>query len=437
MSPITFIRHAATFAIAAGILALSATEAQATHFRYGTIKWQTTDPTPDPTPTLMDLEVTAECAWRRSFYSPLPNPGSTVDTGQNLQITGTGVNISTALIIQVSAINPAEDWFVGSHTFQFNNIPRTGLPLKVFWTGNARISTLLDGNADDFFNVEARVSLDQTNLFSPVSNLLPIVNVAHGQPAAHFFIPAADPQGDTLTWTISSTLRSLLTKAAPDGADNVGPPTLSINPSTGEVTWDTASELPPAANQELYAVQFLVTDSKGAEIPVDALLRMVANNSQPPVALIDGSPNSATFEVSPGSPISFVFTGTDPDPTDVVTLASGGLPTGSTFTPTLPFSGTQPQSSTFNWTPTLADVGSHVISLSVTDPFALQDTNSATITVLPNFQPTVVCPASATIEATGPTTPYTAQATVDDPEGQPMTVKWSVNDDLKETDRLS
>ena len=89
---------------------------------------------------------------------------------------------------------------------------------------------------DDFFNVEARVSLDQTNLFSPVTNLLPIVNVAHGQPAASFFIPATDPEGDTLTWTISTTLRSMLTKAAPDGSDNVGPPTLSINASTGEVT---------------------------------------------------------------------------------------------------------------------------------------------------------------------------------------------------------
>src|SRR5262249_17771588 len=143
--------------------------------------------------------VTAECAWRRTFYTPQPNVGTAQNTGQTLQVVGTGFSTSTPLIIDVSSINPAEDWFVGSRTFQFNNIPRTALPLRIFWFGNARISTLMDGNHDINFNVEARVSADQTNLFSPVSSLLPIVNVAWGLPAAHFFIPATDPEGDPLT----------------------------------------------------------------------------------------------------------------------------------------------------------------------------------------------------------------------------------------------
>jgi hypothetical protein len=325
---------------------------------------------------------------------------------------------------------------VGSRTFTYNNIPNGAVPLRVFWNGNARISTLMDGNNDQFFNVEARVSNNATNLFSPASSLLPIITIAHGQPAAHFFIPASDPEGDTLTWSISTTARSALVKAAPDGFPDTGIPTLTINPSTGEVTWNTAAEQPPGAGHELYAVQFLVTDNKGGEIPVDALLRLVPNTSQPPVALINGSPNAQTFNVNPLSPVSFLFTGTDPDVTDTVTLNSGGHPLGSTFTPTLPFTGTQPQSSTFNWTPTLADVGSHVISLSVTDNFALQDTNSATIVVLPNFQPDVICPGDDTIQATGVTTPYTAHATVHDPEGQALTVKWFVDNVLRQTDNV-
>jgi hypothetical protein len=436
MSPLLFVRRAATAAMAAGILALCATDAQATHFRYGTIKWRVTDPTPDPTPNHLDLEVTAECAWRRSYYSPPPNPGGVQDTGQDLRVTGVGVNLVTNLIVDVSAINITEDWFVGARTFNFSNIPRAGLPLNVFWTGNARISTLMDNNNDDFFNVEARVSIDQTNLFSPVTNLLPILNVAHGQPAASFFIPATDPEGDTLTWTIATTARSLLTKAAPDGADDVGPPTLSIDSSTGQVTWNTAVELPPLINQELYAVQFLITDSKGGQVPADTLLRIVPNTSQPPVALIDDSPDPASFDVSPGDPISFVFKGTDPDLGDVITMAGGGMPPGSSFTPTLPFSGPQPQSATFNWTPTLADVGAHIISLSVTDPFAIQDQTSVTITVLPNFQPDVECPLSRTKEATGVLTPHTAVAKVMDPEGEPLTVKWFVDGILRETDNV-
>jgi hypothetical protein len=438
MSPTNFLRRAATAAIAAGILALSATDAHATHFRYGTIKWRVIN----PTATNFGLEVTAECAWRRSFYTPQPVVGTFQATGQNLQVTGTGYSTAQGLSIHVTAINTTEDWFVGNNTFTFNGIPNGALPLRVFWNGNARISTLLDGNHDLNFNVEARVGTNQTNLFSPVASLLPIVNVAWGLPAAHFFIPATDPEGDTLTWSISSTARSALCKAMPDGAPPPGdcfqgPPTLSINPNTGEVTWNTAAELAPGAGHELYAVQFLVTDSKGGEIPVDALLRLVPNTSQPPVALINDSPDPATFDIYPNSPVSFVFKGTDPDVGDVVTLAvGGGMPVGATFTPTLPFSGTQPQSSTFNWTPGFPDVGAHVISLSVTDPFGLQDTTSATITVLPNFQPNVICPGNATMEATGPTTPYTAQTTVDDPEHQAMTVKWFVDNVLQQTDNV-
>jgi hypothetical protein len=422
--------------MAVAVLALSATDAHATHFRYGTIKWRVIDPSPDPTPQFLDLEVTAECAWRRTFYNPLPQPGTPQNTGQTLVVQGNAFQTTTALIVDVSSINAAEDWFVGARTFQFFNIPRTALPLRVFWNGTARISTLMDGNNDRPFNVEARVSTDQTNNFSPVSALLPIVNVAFGQPAAHFNIPATDPDGDPLTWSISTTVRSSLFKATPDGAANNNIPTLSINPTTGEVTWNTAAEVPPSPGQELYAVQFLVTDAKGAEIPVDALLRLVPAHTGAPQAFIDDSPDPATFDVNPGSPVSFVFKGKDPDITDIVTLAVGSMPVGATFTPTLPFSGLSPQTSTFNWTPTLADVGSHVVPLSVTDNFALQDTTSATITVLPNFQPDVVCPQSVTMEATGVLTTYVATGTVDDPEGAQMTVRWFVDGILSQTDTV-
>jgi len=428
MSPLTrFLRNAATAAFAVVLLALSAPDAHATHFRYGTISWRVQEASATQTKVI----VSAECAWRRSFYTPQPNVGSlNFNTGQQLQLVGTGFSTGTPLVIDVTSVNPTEDWFVGNKTFEFL-VPKTAFtpgPLRIFWNGAARISTLMDGNADDSFNVEAR-STNITNEFSPVASLLPIVNVAHGQPAAHFFIPAVDPLGSPLNWSIASTVRSLLTKAAPDGWPDPGPqPTLSINPTTGEVTWNTAAELAPVAGQELYAVQFLVSDNEGGEIPVDALLRLVPNTSQPPVALIDNSPNPAVFQVNPGQHLSFVFKGTDPDVNDTVTLNSGGgMPVGATFTPQLPVAGLQPQSAVFDWTPTLANVGSHVISLSVTDNFALQDTTSATITVLPNFQPIVGCPVSVTLEATGPTTPYTALTTVDDPEDQQLTVTFLVD----------
>lgn len=432
MNPLRFVRHAATVAFAAGLLALGATDAHATHFRYGTIKWHIIN----QGATTYSLEVTAECAWRRSFYNPQPNPGQlSFATGQNLVVQATAggsYNQTQALAVDVTNVFAAEDWWVGSKTFTYNNIPNAAT-LRIFWNGNARISTLMDGNNDQFFNVEARLTPDPTNLFSPASSLLPIISIAHGQPAAHFFIPANDPENDTLTWSISTTARSSLVKAAPDGFPDTGIPTLSIDANTGLVTWNTAAEQPPGAGHELYAVQFLVKDSKGAEIPVDALLKLVPNTSQPPRALVNGQPTAQTFNVNPNQLATFVFTGTDPDVTDTVTLNSGATPLGSHFTPNLPFTGVQPQSSTFTWTPTLADIGSHVISLSVTDNFALQGTNSATIVVLPNFPPSLTCPGPLTKEATGALTDATVSSTVQDPDGDALTARWYADGALAQT----
>ena len=96
MSPLRFLRSAALVAFAAGILVSTATDAQASHFRYGTIKWRIIN----QTTSSFGLEVTAECAWRKSFYSPQPILGQqNFPTGQSLQLSGTGYGNSTALTI--------------------------------------------------------------------------------------------------------------------------------------------------------------------------------------------------------------------------------------------------------------------------------------------------------------------------------------------------
>ena len=337
----------------------------------------------------------------------------------------------------VSSINVTEDWFVGGSTHTFVNIPKTGLPLRIFWQGNARISTLMDENADDNFRVEALLGVDTTNLFSPSASILPIINVAYPLADASFLLPAADTDGDTLTWTIAPNVRSSLTKAAPDGSDDILPFTLSIEPTTGLVHWATNQEVPPAPFQELYAVQFLVNDGRGGEIPVDALLRLVQNAGLPPVATINGSQTPYETDVNPGTPVTFTFCGDDPDFGATVTLTSGGLPTGASMNPALPFSGTPPRCSQFNWTPNASQAGSHVISFAVTDNFAQQDTISATIFVRTNSQPAITCPAPVSIEATSASgASYTAESTVSDPDGDTVDVRWLVDGTLEETDSV-
>jgi hypothetical protein len=440
-------RYATAAALSASAFALGATDAHATHFRYGTIRWEVTG----QTATTVDLKVTAESAWRCTFFSAggcdaLPVPPATLNTGQTIQLqrilAPTTTFASTPFNVTIASRNPGEDWFVGSLVFTFTGVAKANLPARLFWSGNARISTLRDLNNDRNFRVEATVTADAAtsggNAASPAASILPIITLAHGLHPATFFIPAGDVENDGLSWSISPTSRSSLFKAAPDGADDIGPPTLSINPATGEVSWNTDEELVPTVNGDFYAVQFLVTDSKGAETPVDALLRLVPNQGTAPRALIDGSINPAAFSVRPNRHVSFTVTGEDDDAGASVTLTSGALPAGSTMTPTLPYAGSSPRSSVFDWTPTLAQSGNtYVVPYAVTDNLGLQDTNSAQITVLQNFPPTLTCPGPQTVEATGPGGATATVATfVDDPDDDPLTVRWTIDGVLAETDSV-
>ena len=213
-------------------------------------------------------------------------------------------------------------------------------------------------------------------------------------------------EGDALTWSIARPFpRSRLIKAAPDGADNLFPdPHHQPHHRRGHVAHGPGAHRRSVDGSHYYAVQFLVTDSKGAETPVDALLRLINTGPNPPVAMINGSQNPHIVFVRPNNPVTFTVTGTDNDPGATVTLTSGTLPPGATMTPSLPTTGSSPEDSVFNWTPTLAQAGnSYIISFAVTDDFGIQDTNSASITVLDNFPPVPTCPAPVTVEATGPT----------------------------------
>ncbi len=183
----------------------------------------------------------------------------------------------------------------------------------------------------------------------------------------------------------------------------------------------------------------MVTDSKGGETPVDALLRLIRTVPNPPVAHINDSPDQYLVSVRPNNQVTFTVKGIDNDLDARVSLTSGNVPLGATMVPSLPTAGTSPQSSVFTWTPTLADAGNNTtIQFAVTDEFGNQDTNSAVITVLENFLPTVTCPAETIVEATGPggVENVTLDADVFDQDPQELTVRWFVDGTLFKTETV-
>ncbi len=83
-----------------------------------------------------------------------------------------------------------------------------------------------------------------------------------------------------------------------------------------------------------------------------------------------------------GERVTFRVTATDPDVGDIITLMSGPLPAGASMDPTLPITGSSPLRSQFNWTPTRDQLGSHVITFTVTDLAGEQGTCRARIDVV-------------------------------------------------------
>lgn len=105
----------------------------------------------------------------------------------------------------------------------------------------------------------------------------------------------------------------------------------------------------------------------------------VANT--PPV--FDSPPTpvcGSTLAVNTGSTVNFSVQTSDPEADQAVTLTGVGVPSGATMNPALPTSG-NPAKSTFSWSPTPADEGTHAMTFTATDPFGAQATCPITVDV--------------------------------------------------------
>jgi len=347
------------------MLLLFAEPVFASHFRFGSLTWQ-------PTAVSGEVKLNLTMGARRSFY------GSPV-TGDTISAIGLDFGDATTSVtpnFRVTAYSATEDWVIAEaldpntgtagvlHTYA------TAGPFTASAQSCCRLSTL-NNRADGNFWLQTSVYPFSGNS-SPVSSLVPIVTVPSSSTAS-FFVPASDPNGDTIRWRLSTDAE----------AGGGSPPTnIGVNPNTGEVTWNNTG-----LNQSsFWTVQVIIEDLDGignvkSRTPVDFLLKInpgVSGNTTPACTL---NP-SGSLSVSSGTPVSFTVTGTDTDSGDIVTLNTGGLPSGSSMTPALPVSGSSGISSTFNWTPTAGQAGTYQVVFSATDSSGAQSLASKTITVL-------------------------------------------------------
>ncbi len=342
--------------------------ANATHYRFGNISWTYVSG------RTVTFHVTQ--AFRRSYASFVPPPviGSHITTqsstgGNSFLNFGDGSNAVIDLI--VTSINLTEDWIYGEFTIDHTYAADGNY--DAFFIDCCRLSTLLN-NADQNYRSNTIVTIGAPALGnnSPVSGSPPIVNLVTGLAPATFNLIAFDPDfGDVLSYRLPTSA-----ELGGPGLSNLAG--LSINAATGVVSLSTVGK----AVGNLYQAAFVVTDNHGASTMIDIILRIVAPSNAP---IFDYGPgltpvDGFEYSVQPGTNINFNVKAHDVDAGDNVALTGTNIPAGATMVPALPTAG-NPVQSNFDWTPTIADLGSRVVTFTGTDNFLNQTTTTVKITV--------------------------------------------------------
>jgi VCBS repeat-containing protein len=344
----------------------TAPEAQASHFRYGSITWRHI---PGAGGAISrTVEFTISMSWRDNYAGiwTTPQVGSkvTLPSGEGTFQYGDG---STAgIVLTVTARDNVSGWWFGEM-----KITKT-YGVNGSFTARTTSCCRIPPNGSASWNVQTAVHIGQGNS-SPVISLPPIVNLEANTQNASFNVPVADPDGQG----------SLLYRVATAGElGNLAPPAgFSVDPATGVATFDTRGKV---AGQ-LFATGVTVEEVNAqgnviARVTADFLINIIAktNNTPPAFDYAVTPADGSSFQARPGQAISFTVRANDAESN--VTLNAVGLPSGSSMSPALPATG-RPVSSSFTWTPTTANLGTTVINFSIQDVQGLQRTSSVSIKV--------------------------------------------------------
>jgi hypothetical protein len=288
----------ASLATVAALAAFAATDASATHFRYGTMSW-TIDQSDASGRT---VNFTFTDAWRSTFIG---NFGYNIG-GETTHLTSTNrTTLGTFTDAASESYTLVQSTF--THTFASNSV------FNIQGTGCCRSSTLQNGNNDQNYNLTGTIDLTATNAGdngSPVATASVIVPmpITTAGSTTSFQLPFADPDNDSLTVSVtpagsSAPNSGMVTQVPTAPGGNLAALTVS---STGLLEWDTSGT---TAGQK-YSLQVLVTEGDSVnQIPLDFIIEIsddLAPNQAPFV-------NGDALALDIGDTLTYTVTGGDPD----------------------------------------------------------------------------------------------------------------------------
>lgn len=260
-------------------------------------------------------------------------------------------------------------------------------------------------NPNGNYRLETSVSAGAANS-APTTSLPPVV-ICQPDSLCSFPVPAADAESDSVSFRLAANAESKLTRQPgnPDCPNNA-----AIDSSSGQYTWDTtgcalATGLCGGQNT-LYSTQVMLEDG-ATKAPVDFLIMISGCPEANSAPAFDDPPTDfcgSVVQTTALVPLSLPLQASDPDGLDFVHLNVAGLPLGSSMTPGLPTSG-RPVSSTFSWTPGLADIGVHLVNFYITDDCGHQEFCVVEIQVAPPPTPTPTPTNTPTATPTSTATP--------------------------------
>ncbi|MDQ6998503.1 MAG: hypothetical protein Q9M17_07300, partial [Mariprofundus sp.] len=315
-----------TFCIAALMLSVTATEAQASHFRGGNMHY---------TVAANGMATfTAETLWRKTGFSYLHFVR--IRNSSGAQVKYQSISSNTTVFTDTTDPN-------FSLRRQVFNVNLVGLPNGIYtaeYSSCCRIGGIRN-NPSSGFRLDNKIIINGAANGSPQLNASFITTVAKGYEYSQN-LNAFDPDGDSMSYQFLFI-----------GGSSI--PGITVSP-TGQVKIPAANTATMATGNWVFKVR--VTDSSGAFSDRDVMVSAVTTSNVPPAVGAIGD-----RIVALGQTVSFNVSGTDTNGADTVTLSTSTLPTGASFTQ----SPGNPASGFFSWAPAAGQEGVHLINFEAKD----------------------------------------------------------------------
>ncbi|MEA3189901.1 MAG: hypothetical protein QOD77_483 [Thermoplasmata archaeon] len=359
----------------AGVALLLAQEAEASHYRGGTLYAVPAGNN--------SVQFEGRLMWKISqpaYFWGTPSActvGATFSSvaASNAIVTGSGPSIPFG--IRVLSCNVAQDWFVSKiidPSTGADGVPFTypapldpdGNPWVAFWEAASRLDTTAPNyhvnNPDVGWRLETLVDLSGVPDNPPRPFVPPVVQCPTAG-ACTVPIPLADADaGDTHSYRFATSTEAMcqvpipaLPGYCPGGAfyqpGDPACPTCgtaapaTVDPYAGQLDWvTTGATLGPAGSATLYSAQVMVDDGR-EHVAMDFLIQLI--DGAPPEWVIPPSPCGERLEVMQGETIVFELQARSPDPDRVVEIIPLDVPAGATVALGAP---ANPVDGTFTWT---------------------------------------------------------------------------------------